>query len=231
MLKISFKCLTEVREGVRPIDSIIERANCNYSSVTEELLRTGVCFPGRKAIRIVCGSLCNHPPSLRCFKFYLNNRRTGAGVCCFWCADHSVALGFVVLPKSESLEIVYNTLVTRFPVMPQIIIYDNGCNLSEYCLNRSPQLFADTIFLVDAFHYAGHTNCSASFNSKRSGIMDDLSSVLHEHKNATLAKSKIPAMYMRYDTFVFMFKVMISSMNNAAMKKNRGERIVEKEFV
>ena len=47
-------------------------------------------------------------------------------------------------------------------------------------------------FLVDAFHYGGHTNCSYSFNSGLHKSLYGINSVLHEQKNALLAKSKIP---------------------------------------
>lgn len=40
---------------------------------------------------------------------------------------------------------------------PEVIIYDNGCNLHNYCLNREPVFFKLSWFLVDRFHWPNHT--------------------------------------------------------------------------
>lgn len=40
---------------------------------------------------------------------------------------------------------------------PKVIIYDNGCNLHNYCLNREPTHFKESWFLVDRLHWANHT--------------------------------------------------------------------------
>ena len=40
---------------------------------------------------------------------------------------------------------------------PSKLIYDNGCNLHSYCLNREPDFFMKTRFFVDKFHWKNHT--------------------------------------------------------------------------
>lgn len=151
--------------------------------------------------------------------------RLGAGILIFWCANHRRCLGWVVLPSSESLELVYNAIATRFSKIPevyflifflvysQIICYDNACNLAEYCYNRAPEFFSDSIFVVDGFHYKGHINCSHSYNSSKLMVMKEVCSVVHEQKNALLAKIKIPAYYMRYDSFVYLVYALTSLLN------------------
>ena len=37
------------------------------------------------------------------------------------------------------------------------MIYDNACNLHNYCLNRELQYFKNTWFIVDRFHWRNHT--------------------------------------------------------------------------
>ena len=37
------------------------------------------------------------------------------------------------------------------------MIYDNACNLHNYCLNREPQYFKNAWFIVDRFHWRNHT--------------------------------------------------------------------------
>ena len=39
----------------------------------------------------------------------------------------------------------------------ECIVYDNACGLHAYCLNRDPNFFKNTRFLVDRFHYSNHT--------------------------------------------------------------------------
>ena len=56
----------------------------------------------------------------------------------------------------------YNGCLCRFVVPPTIITYDNGCKLHQYALNREPRHFRDTTFLVDRFHWRGHTGCSVA---------------------------------------------------------------------
>ncbi len=84
----------------------------------------------------------------KCSKNYQTNSRLGNGVVLFWCGRHRICLGWVFLQSAESLEIVYTTLLARFPVLPKIICYDNACNLAEYCYNRAPRY----VFLVSLFH-------------------------------------------------------------------------------
>ena len=50
------------------------------------------------------------------------------------------------------------------------IIYDHhytlsrfsvhACKLHQYCLNREPHFFQNTLFAVDRFHWRGHVGCS-----------------------------------------------------------------------
>ena len=44
----------------------------------------------------------------------------------------------------------------QIDVAPGVVIYDNGCNLHNYCLNRQPNFFKRTWFLVDRFHWPNH---------------------------------------------------------------------------
>ena len=89
-----------------------------------------------------------------------------AGTLAFWCAIHRKCIGFLVLKSAESVEHVYNILLTRFKILPLVIIYDNGCNLWEYIFNRSPEYFCKSMVLCDAFHWCNHTNCFSGFDFK-----------------------------------------------------------------
>jgi hypothetical protein len=109
----------------------------NIASIIHAFL--GVYFPGRPIVRNVKTVSFAKKDVQQCTKFYQSNTRLGSGVVLFWCAKHRVCLGWVFLQSAESLEVVYNTILTRFPEIPRIICYDNACNLAEYCYNRAPK--------------------------------------------------------------------------------------------
>lgn len=88
-----------------------------------------------------------------------------------------ICYGFQVLHVCESPNIPFTILFERFEkgmhiaiilcmmhnyyclyhVAPEVVIYDNGCNLHSYCLNREPDHFKFTWFVVDRFHWPNHT--------------------------------------------------------------------------
>jgi hypothetical protein len=125
---------------------------------------TGVFFPGRPVIRTV-GNLKTQKEK-ECNKESKTPNKLGAGTLLFWCGEHRFCIGFMVLTDAESVKQCYELLVSRFSVMPRTIIYDNGCNLSEYIYNRTPYLFKNTLIVSDGFHWKNHINCCDAFNSK-----------------------------------------------------------------
>ena len=208
-------------QPVDPTREMLTTGTSTFFSTADHLiLITGAMFPGREYIREVKSDQFNFAKNITsCTKHYQHKSRLGPGIILYWCANHRICLGFSILSNAESCEMVFTTIVTRFPVIPEVIVYDNACNLSEYCLNRNPALFKSTTFLCDAFHYQGHVNCSHSFNSALSGVMSGLPSVLHEQKNSILAKNKISSIFMRFDTFAYMIKGLVSLLNHEQKKK------------
>ena len=85
------------------------------------------------------------------------------------CFFKGICYGFEVMRVHESPNTPFNVLFTRFPqgtriiiviicnlsiiAAPSTVIYDNACNLHQYCLNREPVYFKHTWFLVDRFHW------------------------------------------------------------------------------
>ena len=64
-----------------------------------------------------------------------------------------ICYGFQAMRLRESP----NTPFTLQTTAPTTIVYDNCCNLHNYCLNREPDFFKETKFLVDRFHWSNHT--------------------------------------------------------------------------
>jgi hypothetical protein len=148
-----------------PIRPVSNEERISFTSVTQEVLETGAYFPGRPYHSIIRDIHLTKESTL-CNKLYKSKGRLGAGTLLFWCGVHRKCLGFYVMQSAESCKTVFQILVTRFRVQPKVIIYDNGCNLSEYILNRAPGPFKDTYILSDGFHWKNHTNCGMAYNSK-----------------------------------------------------------------
>ena len=190
--------ITKVK-NIIPID-INNRINVHFNSDKDEYVKTGVYFPGRPVQRLVRNCYIKEAPG--CNKDHNNTGVFGAGLALFWCARHRHCIGFVLLQSAESCRIVYETLATRFAIMPKYIIYDNGCNLMEYCFNRQPDVFKDTIFLSDGFHWKNHVNCGVYFNSSVYASISDVCSVTNEQKNVKIAKQKCIVIHLAYDAFL-----------------------------
>lgn len=148
-----------------PLRAVRDDERTHYTSVTHEVMETGAYFPGRPYHSIVRDIHLGNESTV-CNKEYKKKGRLGPGTLLFWCGKHRKCIGFYIMQSAESCKTVYTILATRFPKQPRVIIYDNGCNLSEYILNRGPLPFKDTYILSDGFHWKNHTNCGISFNSK-----------------------------------------------------------------
>jgi hypothetical protein len=104
--------------------------------------------------------------------------------------------------------------MTRFKELPELVIYDNGCNLSEYVLNRTPWLARRMRIMVDGFHYASHENCGPVFNTHdHKAISRDLNTSLFEQKNALIARLKVTAPLMLLRTFFAFLRYQVAYQN------------------
>lgn len=175
-----------------------------------ELWKTGCYFPGYRVKRKIT-EIKIPTEKFECTKIYKQPRTMGPGILYFFCVTHQKCIGFIILKKPESLKIVAETIMTRFNIMPKIILYDNGCNLNEYILNRYPEMFEDTRIMVDGFHFQSHNNCSHSYDTRsHPEITNKLNTSLLEQKNARYSKQKWTSPFMKLPTF--MAKVVYSAM-------------------
>lgn len=175
-----------------------------------ELWKTGCYFPGYRVKRKILDIII---PGERfeCTKIYKQPRTMGPGILYFFCVIHQKCIGFIILKKPESTRIVTQTIMTRFNIMPKIILYDNGCNLNEFILNRYPGIFEDTRIMVDGFHYQSHSNCSNSYDTRsHPDITNELNTSLLEQKNARYSKQRWTSPFLKLKTF--MSKVVFSTM-------------------
>lgn len=196
-----------------------------YSNVFEESIDTGVFFPNMRYHSAIYRVPVSKEKDPGCLKYAKSNSRLGSGCMMYWCARHRICLGWEMLLEGESPKQVYHTLASRFPVMPKVVIYDNGCNLSEYFYNRCPNLCKDTLFLSDGFHFCHHINCAHCYDAKKFvRLLLGISTVTHEQKNQTLAKMKLTAPGMRYDSFMVLMSMILGSNLSLIISKNELRR-------
>jgi hypothetical protein len=189
------------------------RCSC-FRRQLNELWSTGIYFPNFPICRKIKKVKITRQANLHCQKNHSNDSGCAPGVVLFYCVEHEVCIGYVVLSNVESPNVPFEILATRFKKMPEIVIYDNGCNLNEYILNRTPYLFRRTQILVDGFHFHSHTNCAPTFStSENSYLSTNLNTSLFEQKNARLAKLKNTAPLMRSRVFMSLLRFAVSHLN------------------
>ena len=120
--------------------------------------------------------------------------------------------GFQVMETCESPKHPFQIFRSRFPVAPKIIVYDNACKLHQYCLNREPHFFSETLFTVDRFHWRGHIGCSAGYSLdtyKDCFHIKDINSQVNEQANAGLQRIRGQLAYMNAENFMFTISLFL----------------------
>lgn len=82
-----------------------------------------------------------------------------------WCVACQRALAWSLMASAESPATLFELLYLFFPRTGLRVMYDNGCNFESYALNRDPLWMASLRALIDDLHWAGHTDCAASFHA------------------------------------------------------------------
>ena len=127
------------------------------------------------------------------------------GIFTVYC-PHQICYGFSVMRDHESPRVPFNIFCTRFSCPPKTIVYDNACKLHQFCLNRDPHFFKNTVFVVDRFHWKGHIGCSKGYNLNEYNAaleVNCLNSQVNEQENAGRKRLSGMLAYMTLDNFIF----------------------------
>jgi len=159
------------------------------------------------------------------YETYKKEKLTG-GLMALWC-PHLVCLGFHKMPKAEGRDDVFSALLCYFESPPSIVIYDFACQLAPYCRSREPDLFKDTLFVIDEMHANGHSSCSqACFLSNYMQTNADLlriNSSAAECSNSGLNRIRKSVSYMSENHAILYTHTFLSVWNR------RRERGLQKE--
>ncbi|XP_078659981.1 uncharacterized protein LOC144904724 [Branchiostoma floridae x Branchiostoma belcheri] len=169
----------------------------------------------KDAVRRSRPKACRDPS--RCNKMYGGHPTLSPGIFTTFCR-HGVCYGFTVLKCHESPRHPFEILIGRFHRAPRVIIYDNACRLHQYCLNREPTFFRDTLFCVDRLHWVNHTGCSDGYCMdayQHHGSIDvqKINSQINEQANAGLKRIKAQLAYMAPRKFLFSVALFLAFKN------------------
>ena len=156
-----------------------------------------------------------------CRKIFPEVSFGGFGYIFLWfCPIHGHSYGFHMIAGGEGRKDPFAPLFKYMEEMPDHIFYDFACQLSEYCLNREPELFRKTRFWHDLFHLVGH-KCGYNFKSGRVIGLDGINSEIAEQWNSFLQCIKFTASHLSQDHFVFILQFFLNEMNKKKTKNFR----------
>jgi hypothetical protein len=107
-----------------------------------------------------------------------------------------------------------------------LIVYDFGCALADYCLQREPEFFRDTLFVVDRFHEQGHKTCSPASRASsydRHPLLHDLNTQLAESGNSELSKFRTSVSYMKESNAILNVGAFLMARNRVLYLQARPE--------
>jgi hypothetical protein len=136
-----------------------------------------------------------------CGKYYSTYTKASltGGLMVFWCR-HSICVGFHTIPTAEGRNDAFAGLYCYWPEAPKIVVYDFACQLAPYAYVREADFFKQTRFIVDQFHFSGHTKCSracsASFAMQHHPVMQVVNTSAAEVGNSGASRVRKSVSYM-----------------------------------
>lgn len=175
-------------------------------------------FPGRPNCRPdIAFDKVDHQD---CSKNYFKGQGTVPSFLTVQCAcAHPKLLGFVILKQNESISAALSTVLTHFPVPPRTVWYDNACNLYDSAITRIPWYLRWTRFMVDRFHYIGHT-CSNMYNGDLQIILDEDRTVAAEVINSLIDNGTTHIAYLEGRNVIPFMKLLFAQVNGLAHVKD-----------
>jgi hypothetical protein len=160
----------------------------------------------------------------KCSKYYTRygEQRLTGGIMCAWCT-HSICYGFHCIPQGEGRNDVFSAMISRWPKAPKRVVYDFARALGPYCMIREPAFFADTLFVIDAFHAKGHTKCApAAFLTSYSNIdprLAHINSSAAECGNGGIMRIRKSVSYMAQECAIQYTKTFLCIWNRLQIRK------------
>lgn len=138
--------------------------------------------------------------------------KTG-GIITVFC-KHGVCYASYIVKTAEGRNELFSLFVQYFRKAPKVVVYDFGCALQEYCLNRLPDFFKHTLFVVDRLHWHNHSACSLGYcMNYYVRTLHRVNSVIAEQNNSALQKIKPTLSRTRQGPFMVLLRAFLSQWN------------------
>lgn len=198
---------------------ISENSLSNENEI-EDMISAGEVFPGRPIIRPRVTfherkeEEKSNSLSDKCAKYYQGARDHSPGLFTVQCiCNYPKLFGISVMKKNESVATALSVIFSRFSRLPEVIYYDNACNLHKSVMLRCPWILKKTKLCCDRFHYKSHTSCGPYFDpdSYDHLRLDETSSA--ESINAQWATSRSHIRFLSGDNIVPFITVRAMFLN------------------
>ena len=120
-----------------------------------------------------------------CEKSFPSHTSLSPGLMVMSCAcPKKVVYGFSLMTSSESPQMIFDIVMSRFPLnySPNIVY------VKEFGLNRETHRFMELPITIDKFHQINHTSCGQSFNSSEYLSLKNANTQACEQTNSKLRK-------------------------------------------
>jgi len=187
-VKANHQYLARYLDSDLPEEELMSVFRARYPNAPSEPGATGVFMPGRDQCRAEAYAKGDTTSCGTCEKGFASSDKYSDGALTICCAcSHPKILGFVVLDRKESPQVLINALLSRFPRLPRYLVYDFACGVVRCAMVKLPWMLRDLSVVSDRFHVCNHT-CSHFFNANSYGELDFKNTLTHEQRNATIRK-------------------------------------------
>ena len=128
----------------------------SYYSLPKKRDRPLYSIDDKKVEEVQDGNGCN--------KTFFEKHKVSGGIFIVRCLEHSIALGFHIIPVGEGRNDAFSSIFTHWTVAPFVMSGDWNCQMQPYVMKREPEFFEKTLFSVDGTHCNSHTACSDAFD-------------------------------------------------------------------
>ena len=145
--------------------------------------------------------------------FFKPGDRTGGLFTCL--CEHGFVYASFIIKQAEGRNEPFTFMTCYLKKAPEVVIYDNACNLQDYCLSRAPMFFRETRFFVDSFHWLNHESCGVGYKIKDhiDPWLKSINTQAAEQNNAALKNYKSMMTRMSQKSFMTVLKTFMCYWN------------------
>jgi len=185
-VKAKHEYLTRYLDADMNEESLVAAFKKRYPNAADKADATGIFTPGRPQCRAEAYAKGDKTSCGTCKKGYVSSERYSDGALTLCCAcSHPKILGFVVLDRKESPQVLINTLLTRFPKLPRYLVYDFACGVVRCAMVKLQWMLRELSVVSDRFHVCNRT-CSHFYDANSYGELDLKNTLTHEQRNAAI---------------------------------------------